>query len=191
MSVIVGKIFKTNLNCWRWICRNSSPLTLERLLNRTASRILLIDKNKYHTLLPSLPEIISKRGFSIINYTDIIQTKKIDFIQTTVTNIDLEKKQVFTSGNSYPLRYDFLILALGSTPFLPKIPGLREYASQFNTIQDAEKLANKLLDTDLKGNVIIGGAGATGVELAGEIASVLKHRYLPEDPAVIILLPLY
>ena len=107
-----------------------AALTLERLLNRTASRILLIDKNKYHTLLPSLPEIISKRGFSIINYTDIIQTKKIDFIQTTITDIDLDKKEVFTSGNSYPLIYDFLILALGSTPFLPKIPGLREYAIQ-------------------------------------------------------------
>ena len=156
-----------------------AALTLERLLNRTASRILLIDKNKYHTLLPSLPEIISKRGFSIINYTDIIQTKKIDFIQTTVTNIDLEKKEVFTSGNSYPLGYDFLIISLGSTPFLPNIPGLREYAIRFNTIQDAEKLANKLLDTDLRGNIVIGGAGATGVELAGEIASVLKHRYHP------------
>ena len=156
-----------------------AALTLERLLNRTASRILLIDKNKYHTLLPSLPEIISKRGFSIINYTDIIKTKKIDFIQTTVTDIDLEKKEVFTSGNSYPLGYDFLIISLGSTPFLPNIPGLREYAIRFNTIQDAEKLANKLLDTDLRGNIVIGGAGATGVELAGEIASVLKHRYHP------------
>lgn len=156
-----------------------TALTLERLLNRTASRILLIDKNKYHTLLPSLPEIISKRGFSIINYTDIIQTKKIDFIQTTVTDIDLEKKEVFTSRNSYPLGYDFLIISLGSTPFLPNIPGLREYAIRFNTIQDAEKLANKLLDTDLMGNIVIGGAGATGVELAGEIASVLKHRYHP------------
>ena len=167
-----------------------AALMLERLLNRTASRILLIDKNKYHTLLPSLPEIISKRGFSIINYTDIIQTKKIDFIQTTVTNIDLEKKEVFTSGNSYPLGYDFLIISLGSMPFLPNIPGLREFAIRFNTIQDAEKLANKLLDTDLRGNIVIGGAGATGVELAGEIASVLKHRYHPgsnHHPTTVIL----
>jgi NADH dehydrogenase len=167
-----------------------AALTLERLLNRTPSRILLIDKNKYHTLLPSLPEIISKRGFSIINYTDIIKTKKIDFIQTTVTNIDLEKKEVFTSGNSYPLGYDFLIISLGSMPFLPNIPGLREYAIRFNTIQDAEKLANKLLDTDLRGNIVIGGAGATGVELAGEIASVLKHRYHPgsnHHPTTVIL----
>ena len=168
-----------------------AALMLERLLNRTASRILLIDKNKYHTLLPSLPEIISKRGFSIINYTDIIQTKKIDFIQTTVTDIDLEKKEVFTSGNSYPLGYDFLIISLGSTPFLPNIPGLREYAIRFNTIQDAEKLANKLLDTDLRGNIVIGGAGATGVELAGEIASVLKHRSHPRSnhhPTTVILI---
>lgn len=154
-----------------------AAIKLERLLKGKDSKILLIDKNKYHTLLPSLPEIISKRGFSIINYKDIIQTKKIDFIQTTITNIDLDKRELFTSGNTYPLRYDYLIISLGSKPFLPEIPGLREYAFQFNTIQDAEKIATNLLDTNLKENIIIGGGGATGVELAGEIASVLKQRY--------------
>ena len=153
-----------------------AALTLERLLKGKDSKILLIDKNKYHTLLPSLPEIISKRGFSIINYKDIIQNKRIDFIQTTITNIDLDKRALFTSENTYPLRYDYLIICLGSKPFLPEIPGLREYAFQFNTIQDAEKIATNLLDTNLKENITIGGGGATGVELAGEIASVLKQR---------------
>ena len=154
-----------------------AALILERLLKGKNTKILLIDKNKYHTLLPSLPEVISKRGFSIIDYKDIIQAKKIDFIQTTISSIDLDKRELFTSDSPYPLKYDYLIISLGSKPFLPNIRGLTKYAFQFNTIQDAEKIANKLLDTSLKENIIIGGGGATGVELAGEIASVLKQPY--------------
>jgi NADH dehydrogenase FAD-containing subunit len=55
-------------------------LTLEHLLVESDTEISLIDKKPYHTLLPSLPEIISKRGFSIIDYKDIIRNKRIKFI---------------------------------------------------------------------------------------------------------------
>jgi NADH dehydrogenase FAD-containing subunit len=73
-----------------------AALVLEHhLLKDSDSKILLIDKKGYHTLLPSLPEIISKRGFSIIDYKDIVRDKKIDFIQATISNIDLNSKTVF------------------------------------------------------------------------------------------------
>jgi NADH:quinone reductase (non-electrogenic) len=147
------------------------------LLKDSDSKILLIDKKGYHTLLPSLPEIISKRGFSIIDYKDIVRDKKIDFIQATISNIDLNSKTVFITegeGKSSELRYDFLVISLGSQPFLPNIAGLREYAFLFNTIQDAEKIAQRISDVNLNGNIVIAGGGATGVELAGEIASVLN-----------------
>ena len=65
-----------------------TALGLEQLLKKNYSKIQLIDRNIYHTLLPSLPEILSKRGFSIIYYKDIIQGKKIDFIQANITDID-------------------------------------------------------------------------------------------------------
>ena len=78
---------------YAWI---QAALVLEHhLLKDSDSKILLIDKKGYHTLLPSLPEIISKRGFSIIDYKDIVRDKKIDFIQATISNIDLNSKTVF------------------------------------------------------------------------------------------------
>ena len=84
-----------------------TALGLEHLLKKNHSKIQLIDKNVYHTLLPSLPEILSKRGFSIIYYKDIIQGKKIDFIQANIVDIDLDRKLVFTTNPSYQLGYDF------------------------------------------------------------------------------------
>ena len=158
-----------------------TALGLEQLLKKNYSKIQLIDRNIYHTLLPSLPEILSKRGFSIIYYKDIIQGKKIDFIQANFTDIDLDKKLVFTTNPSYRLGYDFLVLSLGSRPFLPNIPGLREYSFQFNSIENANKIAERLSSKDMidpteNTNIVIGGGGATGVEVAGEIASLIKKR---------------
>ena len=138
-----------------------------------------MDKKTYHTLLPSLPEIISKRGFSIIDYRDIIQGKRIEFIQATITNIDLSKKLIDIidqQNNHTSLKYDFLAISLGSEPFLPNIEGLKEYAFLFNTVQDAQRIAERISDPNLNGNIVIAGGGATGVELAGEIASVLNIR---------------
>jgi NADH dehydrogenase len=126
-----------------------------------------------------LPEIISKRGFSVINYEDIIRDKNIKFIQSTITNIDLNKKVVYITdkeNNHYSIKYDILVISLGSQPFLPSIEGLKEYALQFNSIQDAQKIAERIKDTTLNGNIVIAGGGATGVELCGEISSVLKTR---------------
>lgn len=151
-------------------------LTLEHLLDGSGTEILLIDKKPYHTLLPSLPEIISKRGFSVINYKDIIRDKRIKFIQSTITNIDLNKKLVDIidkeNNNHSSLKYDFLVISLGR----PSIEGLKEYAFQFNSIQDAQKIAERISDTTLSGNIVIAGGGATGVELAGEISYVLKTQ---------------
>lgn len=159
-----------------------TALGLEQLLKKKNDpTIQLVDKNIYHTLLPSLPEIISKRGFSIIYYKDIIRSKKIDFIQTNIVDIDLDKKLVYTVNPSYRLEYDFLVLSLGSRPFLPNIPGLREYSFQFNSVENAKRIAEKLSSKDMidpveNTNIIIGGGGATGVEIAGEIASLIKKR---------------
>jgi NADH dehydrogenase len=168
-------------------------LGLEQLLKKNDPMIQLVDKNIYHTLLPSLPEIISKRGFSIIYYKDIIRGKKIDFIQTNIVDIDLDKKLVYTVNPSYLLEYDFLVLSLGSRPFLPNIPGLREYSFQFNSIENAKRIAERLSSKDMidpveNTNIIIGGGGATGVEVAGEIASLIKKRNRQASNIKVILI---
>jgi NADH:ubiquinone reductase (H+-translocating) len=168
-------------------------LGLEQLLKKNHPMIQLVDKNIYHTLLPSLPEIISKRGFSIIYYKDIIRGKKIDFIQTNIVDIDLDKKLVYTVNPSYLLEYDFLVLSLGSRPFLPNIPGLREYSFQFNSIENAKRIAERLSSKDMidpveNTNIIIGGGGATGVEVAGEIASLIKKRNRQASNIKVILI---
>jgi NADH:ubiquinone reductase (H+-translocating) len=152
-----------------------TAITVERLIRGTKSKIVLIDKREYHTLLPSLPEIISKRGFSIIYYRDILKNRNIEFIQADIRDVNLDSKTVSmvnSSQNSRILEYDFLVLSLGSRPFVPDIPGMNEFAFQFNSIEDAQKIATALPNMGMGKTIVVGGGGATGVELAGEIATL-------------------
>jgi NADH:ubiquinone reductase (H+-translocating) len=138
-----------------------------------------------------LPETISKRGFSIIDYADIIQDKRIQFIQATITNIDLSRKLIDITdlqNNHSSLKYDFLTISLGSQPFLPSIEGLKEYAYLFTTIQDAQRIAERISDPSLSGNIVIAGGGATGVELSGEIA-IQKYDAKSNDVNIILVSP--
>jgi NADH dehydrogenase len=79
----------------------------------------------------------------------------------------MEKKQVVTADG--PVDYDFLVIAIGGAAHLPEIPGL-ELAYKFNDIKDVQKIIRRLLKADNE-TVVVAGAGATGVEVAGEIAA--------------------
>jgi NADH:quinone reductase (non-electrogenic) len=167
-----------------------TAIDMERLLKGTKSKIVLIDKREYHTLLPSLPEIISKRGFSIIYYRDILKNRNIEFIQADIRDISLDSSSVSMVNNSQiprTLEYDFLVLSLGSRPFLPDIPGMNEFAFQFNSIEDAQKIAAALPNIGMGKTIVVGGGGATGVELAGEIATL--PGTIPEsNPTEVVLI---
>lgn len=148
-----------------------AALELGRVLGGN-DETMLVDKNEHHALLPSLPEAILKRGFYQIPYKDIFDKKKrVKFVQSTIKSIDLDKKHVATSSGQ--IDYDVLVVALGGRPFLPDIPGLAKFAYQFNDIVDVEKIVRRLSSFE-NGNIVIAGGGATGVEVAGEIAAYLE-----------------
>lgn len=91
------------------------------------------------------------------------------FMETSVTNIDFDKKIVFATGKDgkkYEETYDKLIISTGSLPIDLNIPGKDLENVQFVKLyQDAQDVINKLENKDLNDIVVI-GAGYIGVELA-------------------------
>lgn len=91
------------------------------------------------------------------------------FMETSVGKIDFNNKVVYAvgkDGSKIEESYDKIILATGSVPICPDIPGKDLENVQFVKLyQDAESCIVKLKNDDVK-NVVVVGAGYIGVELA-------------------------
>ena len=117
---------------------------------------------------------------------DILDERAVDIVYDTVVSIDKESSVVTGhSGSTYG--YDSLVIGLGSETNYFGIPGLADFSFGMKTIAQANHLRdhiNKTLRTcihqDIEvrrnaANIVIVGAGATGVELAGELAIYARN----------------
>ncbi|MBU5364843.1 FAD-dependent oxidoreductase [Enterococcus devriesei] len=116
-------------------------------------------------------------GRQIDSYEDLFYAKREDFeakgakisMETTVETVDYEQKQVHCqtkNGETFVESYDKLILATGSIPIAPKIPG-RELANIhfLKRFQDGQAV-DEILSSEGIDNVAVIGAGYIGVEIA-------------------------
>ncbi len=113
---------------------------------------------------------------------EIFSGKNVEIIADRVVTLNRAEKIVIgSSGAEY--HYDYLILALGSETNYFGIPGLKEYSHGMKSITEAIRLkqhitevlltckidfANKL-EQICDANFVVVGAGATGVEMAGQL----------------------
>jgi len=90
-------------------------------------------------------------------------------METEVESIDYENKQVKAvkkDGTKFSVDYDKLILATGSLPIIPDIPGKDlGNVQQVKLFQNAAEVIEKLKDDAIR-HVTVVGAGYIGVELA-------------------------
>ena len=90
-------------------------------------------------------------------------------MEAEVSSIDYDKKIVYArlkDGQEVEEKFDKLILATGSLPIVPNIPGKDlENVQQVKLYQDAQAVIKKLADESIK-DVTVVGAGYIGVELA-------------------------
>ncbi|MBI2669621.1 MAG: NAD(P)/FAD-dependent oxidoreductase [Candidatus Yanofskybacteria bacterium] len=174
-----------------------AALDLEKKLgDRGDVEITLVDKNDSQTFFPSLYEVASiygidhqhpfhtkLRGTVSIPFSDIFKNKKINLIQAEINHLDIQNKHVVTS-NGATLDFDYLVLALGSVVSTFGVPGADEYAFKFKTIEDGLMLNDKIEELYIEAsekkrplpiNILIGGAGFNGVELAAELSNCTVH----------------
>lgn len=161
---------------------------LEKLIKAAAMsnvHIILIDKNRYHTYIPALYEVASaspniSEGTlyhrANILFKHLLLSKNIEFIKAEVAAIK-QKGSYIVFKDSNGIDFDYLVIACGSKTNFYNIPGLQEYAIDLKDFISALRIRRRIkLADDIPGAIVIGGGGATGVELAGEICSCLKQK---------------
>jgi len=173
-----------------------------RLRNNPEPELTLVDRHDYHQAITELPRVAggTRAADAVrIPLQDLLATR-VRFVQTEINGFDLPGRRLLTGAG--PIGWVRLVLALGSRPNDFAIPGLAERALSVYSASDAEQvwaavstaLAAAAVATDpgrqrRLATIVVGGGGATGVELAGELAEILpkvagRHGLAPDRPAV-------
>ncbi|MDX2256380.1 MAG: NAD(P)/FAD-dependent oxidoreductase [Pseudanabaenaceae cyanobacterium bins.39] len=162
-----------------------TALSLARLPWKSSPDIILVDKNDRFLFTPFLYELLTSelQEWEIApTFKELLDRTNIQFLQGTVTNIDLSHQQVEVNtgniGRSSYINYDRLVIAIGGETPMQTVSGASEYAIPFRTLQDFHRLNSKLELLEAANRdrvrVCIAGAGTSGVELACKIADRLK-----------------
>jgi NADH:quinone reductase (non-electrogenic) len=169
--------------------------SLEKL-GRGQVEVQLVNNNNYFVFQPLLPEVAS----SSINSADAVVPlrqllTRVQVRQAQVMGIDFAKKTVVVMQGArltpVELKYDELVLALGTGVDLNRIPGMADHALTMKDLTDAHMLRTHVIgcletadvttETPVKDQLLsflVVGAGFSGVETVAELRELIR-RALP------------
>jgi NADH:ubiquinone reductase (H+-translocating) len=172
----------------------------DSLGKRNKAQITLIDKSKTHVWKPLLHEIAAgsmNPDQHELNYLAQAHWHHFKFRLGSMEGLNRKDKTITVAANfdedgievipRRTFQYDTLIIAVGSTTNDFGIKGAREFAIALDTQDQAEKFHRRLHNALLRAQtqkepiqtgqleVVIVGAGATGVELSAELHNTTRE----------------
>jgi NADH dehydrogenase len=115
-----------------------------------------------------------------------IKSPSTEFIQDEVTEIDADDRVVSLNGGT-DLSYDYLLVGIGSQTAFFGIQGLEEHAHTLKGLDDALGIHREITaeaqaaTPDDPAQIVVGGAGLSGIQTAGEIAELRDEHDYPID----------
>jgi NADH dehydrogenase len=124
------------------------------------------------------PEIKEKVTFDVSE----IKSPSTRFVQGRVEAIDTDERAVTLADDS-TIEYDYLLVGIGSRTAFFGIDGLEEHSLTLKSLEDVLEIHDAVTEAAREASrsdpaqVVIGGAGLSGIQSAGEIAEFRdKHR---------------
>lgn len=170
-------------------------LQLAKNLMKADLKVILVDKQNHHQFQPLFYQVASGRlepSSISFPFRKIFQkSKNVDFRMADIISINPTEKKIMTAYDR-TISYDHLVIATGCKTNFFGNKEMSENAFSMKTTQDSIDIRNKILfsfekeifarpeDKQAWMNIIIVGAGPTGVELSGAFAE-LKKDVLPKD----------
>lgn len=161
----------------------STVVNLQKNMGTDEVDITLINKNDYHYESTWLHEAAAGTMTpEEVRYdiSEVIDPVKVRFVQATVESIDVEGKKVLTDNGEFT--YDYIVIALGFEGETFGIEGLDKYALSIANVKAARYIREHIefqfatwsteeVKDDSRLNIVVGGAGFTGIEFLGELAN--------------------
>jgi NADH dehydrogenase len=170
-------------------------IEIAKTLMNKSIQVVIVDKNNYHTFQPLLYQVAT----SVLEAESIAypirkifsKSKNVFFRLGEVTKVDYNENKILFGNDE--LFYDYLVVATGAKTNFFGNEGLTISAMPMKSILEALDLRSMILqnfehallnanERKRQGmmNIVIAGAGPTGVELAGALGE-LKLKVFPKD----------
>ncbi|MFB6207557.1 MAG: NAD(P)/FAD-dependent oxidoreductase [Haloglomus sp.] len=108
------------------------------------------------------------------------------FVQGTVDDVDVDDRTIHL-GDGSTVDYDYLVVGFGSRTAFFGIDGLREHSLTLKSLDDALEIHEAVKEAAREASrndpaqVVVGGAGLSGIQSAGEIAEFRDRHRAPID----------
>jgi len=172
---------------------------IKSLKNDKRFRITLVDKNNYHFFPPLIYQVatsfIEASNISYPIRKFISSYNNVHFQMGSLVKVVPEEKILETETG--PLKYDYLVLGLGTESNFFGMGNVRRCALPMKNIEEALYLRNHILlnleesarnknisEAKKIQNIVIAGGGPTGVELAGMLAEMGRYIAEKEYPEI-------
>jgi NADH dehydrogenase len=161
--------------------------SLENHLDGDADIVWVAD-HEYHLVLHESHRVIRNpdvRG-SVRLGVDEIKSPGTRFIRGSVTGLDTAEREISLDDGS-TVSYDYALVALGSRTAYYGIPGLDEHSLTLKSLDDALSIHERVKEAAREGTpedpatIVVGGAGLSGIQTAGEIAEFRDSRRAPVE----------
>ncbi len=159
-------------------------LTAARALHKAAD-VTVVDRHNYQTFLPLLYQV-STAGLAADHVAypirGALRKTPVKFRMGSPIAIDHKNKEVKLDSSEL-LKFDHLIVALGSVSADFGIPGVKEFTLGMKTVSEALTIRAEIMrrfedlcrfEDDTKLSITVVGGGPTGVEMAGAIAELIR-----------------
>jgi len=150
------------------------------LVNESADHVLVHETHRA-IRRPAVAEAITVPIRDLLDRADLVVDRVID--------VDAEAGRAeLADGDA--IEWDYGAVCLGSETAYYGIEGLREHSTPLKSLDDAATIRDRFLEVvDDGGRVVVGGAGLSGVQVAGELAALAREEgaEVPEDVEIALV----
>jgi NADH dehydrogenase len=150
--------------------------------------IVVVDESPTHLVQHEVHRVI--RRPSIVEAITVPLTEVLDraeVVTARVEDVDADARRVdLDTGRT--IDYDYAAVCLGAETAYYDLPGVEAHSTPLKRVADAETIRANFLDVcDAGGTVVVGGAGLSGVQVAGELTAFAEEQDVADAVDVVLL----
>ncbi|MEF8842456.1 MAG: FAD-dependent oxidoreductase [Haloarculaceae archaeon] len=158
-------------------------LTAARRLERRLPdevELVVVNDSPAHLVQHELHRVVRRPDLAediTVPLADVLARAEV--VEGYVESVDADAG-VATLESGEVVEYDYGVLALGATTAFYDLPGVVEHAIPLKRLEDARRIRESFLASDAP-RAVVGGAGLSGVQVAGELAALAEEEGLDAD----------